>query len=235
MQKNLVSVRGLDVFTSSDVLAKGLNMEHRSVVSLIKSYEYLEQFKNLQKTKHRVYKKEVDIYWLSELQATILISFMKNSAEVIEFKIKLVTEFYKQRQLIQMLLAQQKDPNWNLERQEGKVARRVSTDTIQEFIEYAKAQGSKSADKYYMSITRMQLTGLFLMEQRYPNAREVMSFKQLATTQTADYVIAESLKDSMEKGLHYKECYKEAKKRIDELEKVIPKSPLPAFLAKNED
>ncbi|CAK0768816.1 hypothetical protein WCLP8_4290002 [uncultured Gammaproteobacteria bacterium] len=51
--------------------------------------------------------------------------------------------------------AQQLLPEWQENRTTGKVMRHELTDTIKAFIEYAKAQGSRGADKYYMNITKM--------------------------------------------------------------------------------
>jgi len=78
----------------------------------------------------------------------------------------------------------------------------------------------------------MELTGLFILEGKYPNARDVMSMRQLNLIEMADEVIAQSLKESMDKGLPYKDCYKEAKTRIEQLARILPKSPLPALLNK---
>lgn len=64
------------------------------------------------------------------------------------------------------------------------------------------------------------------------HARDVMSMRQLNLIEMADEVIAQSLKESMEKKLPYKECYQEAKARIEQLAKILPKSPLPALLGK---
>lgn len=232
MNKNLVSVRGNEVFTDTAVLSEGLNMEHRSVVALLKTHQSIDVFDNVKSIKKRVYKKEIDVYLLSELQATLLISLMKNSTEVISFKIKLVKEFYRQRDLLNQMIIQKGNAEWLERRQETKTMRRELTDVIQKFVVYAKEQGSKSADKYFMNFSRMELSGLFLMEQRYPNARDLMSMRQLNLIEMADEAIAISLEDSMSRGVHYKDCYKAAKEKIALLAKIIKPSPLPLLLSK---
>ena len=84
-----------------------------------------------------------------------------------------------------------------------------------------------------MNISKMELTGLFLMEQKYPNARDVMSFRQLNLIEMADEAIARALDEAMNLGMHYKECYKFAKDRIELLAKIFPPSPLPLLLSGN--
>jgi hypothetical protein len=61
--------------------------------------------------------------------------------------------------------------------------------------------------------------------------------RQLNLIEMADEVVAQSLKESMENSLPYKDCYKEAKARIEQLARILPKSPLPKLLeeAKNVD
>lgn len=227
---NLVLIRGNGVFTDSAILADGLNMNHRSVINLLKVHGGIHVFQNIQTIKKRVWKKEIDVFVLTELQATLLISLMKNSVEVIEFKIKLVEEFYKQRQILMQLLANKQNAEWLDKRVNSKEVRKEATDTIQKFIEYAKSQGSKSAEKYYMNFSRMELSGLFLIEQKYPNARDVMSVRQLNLISMADEAIAISLEESMLNNIPYKKCYTIAKEKIALLAKIFPPSPIGLLL-----
>lgn len=52
--------------------------------------------------------------------------------------------------------------SWQIVRLEGKKTRRLETDAIKMFVEYAQAQGSRSADKYYMNFTKLanQVVGM---------------------------------------------------------------------------
>jgi phage regulator Rha-like protein len=235
MQNKLVVIIGNNVFTDSASLALGLNMEHRSIVALLKTHAQIKAFANIGTTKRRVWKKEVDVYLLSELQASLLIALMKNSPEVIDFKIKLVEQFYHMRQIILTKVSNEKNIEWLSSRTETKAMRKECTDIIQRFIIYAKEQGSKSAEKYYMNFSRMELTGLFILEERFPNARDVMSIRQLRLIEMADEAIAISLKDSMSKDIPYKECFQIAKEKVCSLAKIFPRSPLPMLLTKKEE
>jgi len=154
---------------------------------------------------------------------------MKNSPQVIDFKIKLVDAFIKYRNIAARLTIQKNSADWLTKRQDTKAMRRECTDKIQKFVQYAESQGSKSASKYYMTISKMELTGLFLMEQKFPNARDVMSMRQLNLIEMADEAIADALEEAMNEGLHYKDCYKRAKEKIEALSKIFPPSPLPSL------
>ena len=228
---NLVYIMGEEIFTNSFAISQGLDMEHKSIMALIKTHSSIDIFKDIKLDKKRLHKKEAKIYLLTEMQATFLISLMKNSPKVIDFKAKLVKEFFKQRELIIQILVQKQNVGYIEARAKGKVMRRECTDTIQEFIAYAESQGSKSATKYYMNFSRMELTGLFLIEQKYPNARDVMSMRQLNLIEMADEAVAISLEQSMADNVPYKECYQIAKEKICLLAKIFPRSPLPEGIA----
>ncbi len=222
----LIVVKGINVFTTSLAISEGVGIDHKSVIKLIKTHSNTELLKRFEISKLSTKGRPIDVIYLDEMQATFLIMLMKNSTKVIEFKEKLTRAFFKQRSFLQQLMSQKQNQEWIVKRQETKAMRRECTDVIQKFIAYAKEQGSKSSDKYYMNFSRMELTGLFLIEKKYPNARDVMNIRQLNLTEMADEAIAISLEDSMSKSIPYKECYQIAKEKICMLAKIFPPSPL---------
>ncbi len=228
----LTIVKNNEIFTTSLVISEGVGLEHRAVISLLKKYSNTDTLSTFEMSKVSTHGRPVEVAYLTEIQATFLITLMKNSESVVKFKEKLTHSFFKQRKLLQQLLSQKYNADWIEKREKTKVMRRECTDVIQRFVAYAKEQGSKSAEKYYMNLTRMELTGLFILEQKYPNARDIMSMRQLNLIEMADEVIANALDDGMKQELFYKECYVLAKERISQLARLFPPSPLPLLLAK---
>jgi len=218
--------------TTSIKLSEALEVEHRAIVRLIRKYKDQEDLgtSDFKSQKLKTLGRETEYYFLTEEEAIFILTLMRNSKKIVKFKRTLTSAFIEQRKLISKLLTNNQNLEWLEKRKETKVIRRELTDMIQEFIEYAKNQGSKSAEKYYMSISRMELTGLFLLEQKYPNYRDLMDFKQLNLIETADELIARSLKEAMNQGLNYKKCYAYAKEQIGRLAALFPKSPLPKLL-----
>ena len=53
------------------------------------------------------------------------------------------------------LSVEKESPAWKQQRQQGKDTRRRETDAIKRFIDYAKAQGSEHAERYYSNYTRL--------------------------------------------------------------------------------
>lgn len=227
----LVVMEKNDIYTTSTIISENLNILHENVIKLLKKYSHIDELAVVQTRKVSTKGRAIIEYLFTEEQALILVSLTKNTPEVIKFKVGLVKAFIKYRKLTAQLLSQKSNQEYVEKRQETKIMRRECTDVIQEFVEYAESQGSKSAPKYYMNFTRMELTGLFLIEQKFPNFRDVMNIKQLNLIEVADEVIANSLKESMEKQIPYKECFQIAKECITRFASLMPKSPLPMLLS----
>lgn len=229
----LVIMQNKDIYTTSLIMSENLNIKHKNVLELLKDYSHIQELQRFETAEVKTKGRPIKIALLTEIQALLLVSLMKNSAEVIDFKVKLVKAFVKYRKIVQQLITQKQNEEWLLNRGESKEIRKECTDTIKDFIEYAIKQGSKSAALYYVNLSKMELKGLFLLEQRYPNAREVMNMKQLTLIKMADEAVRITLEEEMKKDTHYKEIYKLAKAKIDALASIFPKSPLPALLTKD--
>ena len=94
--------------TTSEVIATALDKEHKDVLALAKKYQAdlnefgVASFKtNLQTRGNRNGTQEKEIVILNEQQATLLITYMRNSDKVRKFKIALVKAFFEMREQIQ--------------------------------------------------------------------------------------------------------------------------------------
>lgn len=153
------------------------------------------------------------VWYLNEAQVNFAGTLSRNTKEVIRFKLDLVKAF----ELAKKLLQQRQNSEWIEARNAGKWARRQETDGIKKFIAYAKAQGSQNAEKYYVNLTKMENKALFLVEQKYPNLRDVLGIAELGLISVADTIVLKALVDGMDQVMHYKEIYKLAKQRVESL------------------
>ena len=167
-------------------------------------------------------------YLLNENQFTLLTVLCKNSPEVVEYKVKIVRQFVKMRTFLTAIASQRQNSEWLETRNAGKQKRRVETDTIQKFVSYAVAQGSKNAEKYYANISKMQNKALFFIEQKFKNIREILNLKQLSIVICADEIVTKAIDDGMAKDMHYKDVYQLAKKRIESFADLHGKTLIPA-------
>ena len=102
-------------------------------------------------------------------------------------------------------------------RNEGKMIRRVETDAIKEFIEYAKNNGSSSSERYYMIITKATNEILGIEKGQ----RDSLTASQLEHLAMVERVIANALTQGIEKGMNYKDIYKLASSKARQVYNVV--------------
>ena len=225
MTKLIQLQAGVPVVSTLDVW-QGLGVEHTAIIKLIKKYKIefdairTFSFLNAKSTGGR----PSEFCFLDEEQATFLITLMRNSSIIVPFKFKLSREFYRMKNELMRLASQKQNAEYLETRNAGKETRMIATDAIKTFVDYATSQGSQSANMYYMTISKMENAALFLLDQKYPNLRDILDIHQLSTVKCADRIVIKALDDGMEGGLNYKDIYKLAKLRIESFAEVIGKT-----------
>lgn len=231
-EMKLVTIENKEPVVSTEVLAKGFEVEHRAIMALVK--KYLSEFEESEKVSFGVRPSDknqsLKFALLTEEQAAFLGTLLRNSPRAIQFKRKLTREFFRIRRELTRLATQTQNAEWLEKRNSGKLTRRAETDTIKRFIEYAVAQGSQSAEKYYMIISKMQNQALFLLDQKFPNIRNLLNLTQLSTIEDADFIVSRALNEGTEKQMHYKEIYQLAKSRVELFAELRGKSVVPGFI-----
>jgi len=220
---NLVILNKEVPVTDTLVIAKGLNRQHKNTISLVRDHK--SSFEKLGKIAFETRKskrgKPSTVAILNEGQVYFLFTLFSNTETVVNFKVKLVQEFMRMKKALTNLQIERNNKEWIETRSQGKLMRKETTDTIQEFVKYATLQGSHHAVRYYSNITKMENKALFILEQKYPNVREMLTHHQLSTIKIADRIIAEALEDGMIDGMNYKDIYKMAKERVETLSKLV--------------
>ncbi|MGO4398448.1 Rha family transcriptional regulator [Achromobacter sp. PAB15] len=98
----LVSVVNGQPLACSLVIARGMRANHKSVIQLIRQrMDALEEFGRVA-FEMRTFgtaggSQRREVAMLNEQQAALLISLMRNSDEVVAFKVRLIREFYRMR------------------------------------------------------------------------------------------------------------------------------------------
>lgn len=229
---NMVKIVNNEPMTTTIIIADGMKLKHRAIMVLVDKYkDRLETHGfltfEMRKTLDNGQGRPTRFAWLNESQTVFLITLMRNSDIVVKFKDELTKEFFRQRKLISTLLTQRQNASWMEQRNQGKLVRVAETDTIKEFTRYCKMQGSEHADMYYANISKMENRSLFLLEQKFPNVRDVLSGYQLSIIASADIVVSKALKYGMGKSMHYTEIYKMAKARVEQFAELVGKTNVP--------
>lgn len=215
--QELVKIIKNEPFTDSMVIAEGTGNEHSSVTRILRNYvEDFKEFGNMRfldlKSKNPQGGRPVKIYLLNEQQATLLMTYLGNSEIVRKFKKELVRQFYQMRQSI----LEHQSPHWQATRLESKVNRKMETDVIQNFVAYAKSQGSQNAEKYYMIFSKLanRMAGI------EAGSREKVTARQLNMLSLMEHIIGEVIQIGMERELPYKEIYQVCKVRMEQFQEI---------------
>ena len=153
----LVIVKGSNIFTDSLIIAEGAKIEHESIIRMIGKYtERISKLGNVRftdlKSENLQGGRPTKIAELNEQQATFLLTLLKNTNPVVDFKFKLTQEFYRMRQFI----LEKQTSEWQQSRLTGKQIRRDETDVIlTKLIPHAEKQGSKNAGRLYLTYSKL--------------------------------------------------------------------------------
>ena len=177
-------------------------------------------FLQLQLTKPKLKSKggrPEESFFLTEDHFILLVVLCKNTKDSVALKVRVCNEFTRMKNELQRIATQQTNEQWVEARKTGKSDRRIETDIIKTFIEYAKQQGGsvKGCDLYYSNISKMENKALFIIEQKYNNLRDVLGIVDLLTIQQADRIVTKALCDGMDNELNYKDIYILCKNRIN--------------------
>lgn len=240
--QSIILIKNGEPYITTWELSKGFKVEHRYLKGMIKKYySDFEEFGSITFKRNESFSGKrggtIEEYELNEEQATYLGMLLKNNKEVVKFKKHLHRLFFKQRKLLNKLLVQKQNAEWFEKRASGKIERRIETDTIQKFVEYAKEQGSTHAEKYYMVISKMENCTVFNLDyvtQKFPNLRDLVNGFALDALKMADHTVARALKEGMTKKMDYKDIYQLAKQRVEIFVSAIGRSPIQEVLLQHQ-
>ena len=112
---NLVVKHGDEFATTSSIIASNTDNEHASVIKLVRTYQSdLEEFGRVGfeiepfETAGGIQQREISV--LNEQQATLLLTYMRNSDVVRKFKKALVKDFYRMRNGSQKIATPKAEP-----------------------------------------------------------------------------------------------------------------------------
>lgn len=226
---NLVILKGNDVFTNSWVIAEGTGNSHRAIKSIVDKYS--DDFKEFGKLSYhskwfenekqkKVFsdnskgvsreKTKIEVILLNEPQATLLITYLRNTEQVRRFKKNLVFEFYRMRDFIR----EKQTPAWQESRQTGITTRKKETDAIKRLCEYATAQGSKHPERLYTAYTKLANKAAGITN------RTTATNLQLSILTVAESIIAQTIDAGIEENKPYKEIYQDCKRKLAVLQGV---------------
>ncbi len=202
----LIDLRKNDIFTNSKIIADVTDNKHHAIRELIKKYKSdIEDFGTLLiLNEESTGGRPMEVYLLNEEQATFVITLLRNSKVVVQFKKELVRQFYAMRQL----LMEKQSQLWTDTRQTSKENRLKETDVIKQLIDYAKEQGSTHSDKLYMVYTKLAKTVI-------DDKRDNLTVREINNLTLVESIILQTIQAGISRQMYYKEIYKDCKDRIE--------------------
>ena len=124
--------------------------------------------------------------------------------KALDWKLKYIKAFNQMESFIK----EKTTETWIETRKAGKLTRKAETDTIQKLVEYAKEQGSTHSDKLYMTYSKLanKMAGI--------QNRDEATVMQLNNLSLMENIILHVIDTGILTGKHYKEIYKDCKKRL---------------------
>ena len=128
-----------------------------------------------------------------------------------EFKWTYIQEFNRMEAEIQRINLNKQNAEWLETRKDVKVLYRKMTDSLKVLVDYAKAAGSKNADKLYMTYNKLINKNLGLQAGQ----RDSLTIWQLHEIEKMQSMIETIVKGLIAKGIEYHEIYQQTKKTIE--------------------
>lgn len=202
----LVVIKGNNIFTDSLVIANETGYDHAIIQRKIR--DFIDEFEQLGKVgfENRPLPsgQKQKIYYLSEPQASFLLTMLDNRDKVRLFKLALVKEFYRMRRFI----LERQTAEWQQSRLTGKKVRRDETDIIlTKLIPLAESQGSKNAGKLYMNYSKLVNATLGIEAGK----RDNLPLAYIDAIKFLERAIENIISMEVDKSTHYKEIYQVCK------------------------
>ena len=120
--------------------------------------------------------------------------------EALKWKLKYINAFNQMEAFIQ----ERRSSEWLVTRKQGKLIRRMETDTLANLVDYAEAQGSRNMRQRVYTIYSQLVNSLVGIQS---GERETAPFKTISVIAFLEDIILHTVDEEMQKGAHYKEIY----------------------------
>ncbi|MBF0232495.1 MAG: Rha family transcriptional regulator [Desulfamplus sp.] len=211
-QQPLVALSGKRIQTNSLIVAGRLGKRHDNVVQkIIKLIDEDDvSFLNFKERNGFDARGKEQRYYEMDRDSFSVLMMGFTGQKAFQWKVSFLKAF---NQMEQELLRRQ-SPEFQEIRQIGKISRRLMTDAIQAFVEYARAQGSGNADRYYLLFTRLIYRELFGLNKAPDNFRDALPERASHRLTNIEEIISDWIHDAMAESGDYHDVYQSVKDRL---------------------
>lgn len=149
-------------------------------------------------------------YYLTQMGCEMIANKQTGAAGTL-FTAQYVKVFHAMKEFIM----ERNSPIWQDTRELTKAVRKQETDAIREYVEYATAQGSTHAVRYYTSISRLANKTAGITD------RDLAHVEQLSGLMLVERIIAEEIRAGIAAGKPYKQIYTDLQARLSSINALI--------------
>lgn len=212
--EELVTIRKEEVVCNSLQVAEKFKKRHdnvlRAIEGILKNEETQEMFTLSSYTDGQ--NKQVYRMYIMNRNGFSLLAMGFTGKKALEWKLKYIKAFNE----MEKQLKEKQSIHWQQTRLAAKNTRKLETEEIKELVQYAQAQGSKSAEKYYLALSKLANKTVGLCGGQ----REQASITQLNTLTLVENIIHHVIQEGIKEQLPYKDIYKTCKARLEQFKEV---------------
>lgn len=209
---DLVCIKRDEPVTDSIQVAQAFKKKHKIVLRAIENKLANDSAQNCAQCFHKTKYKDASGKWntkyLMNRDGFTFIAMGFTGKEADEWKWKYIHAFNQMEEII-------RDPERMTARIEGKTTRRTLTDQIQRMQQRAEELGSKHAQHYYHSITKLCNDAAGVTE------RAIADRKSLNRLQTVEEIIADLIGADLDANVDYHDIYQHCKIKAKALQQAF--------------
>jgi Rha family phage regulatory protein len=232
----LVFEQSRQLWTTSLEVGRKFGKRHDTVLRAIRNLECSPEFhrRNFAEITYRDDRgREQPMFMLSR-GGFAMVAMGFTGRDAVAWKEKFIAAFdLMERRIIELSRQAEKRAalDWQQARQEGKDSRRTLAAVLADFVSYARRQGSRFPDSYFINITRMVYRTFFSLSPEVERTlhhaiRDHLDARQLQDLATVEDRLALAIDDHMAQGQPYKTIFVEAKAFVSELARVFKPAPV---------
>jgi len=224
MKTEIVHTKRNEVFTNSKIISEMLEVNHKDLLRTIEKI-VKRQKNNVQTSALKFPQKYIESTFVNKMNRPYKMyelneqGYMKLAMHLKRYEKtgKVPDSIIEAFSMMKEALLNKTNASWLSAREQGKSLRSAEMDTIKDFVDYATNQGSKSANRYYMNITKMTNKALeFLIQTKNGNPiRDLATITELGYIQMLDNRAKQAIEYGMAEMLPYKHIYKIAKDQVN--------------------
>ena len=225
--KELVTMKKDWIFCDSRMVAEKFGVQHQNVSRTCErimkklSASKLFNLNSSDSSSPRIEKQDYEYrgrlfnFYAMNKSAFTMLAMRFETDRAFEWQLKFVQAFELMENRLILEETNKKNATWVGQREQGKLVRLTAMDTVKDFTEYAKAQGSQNAQFYYKHITQACYKCLQLIEAKRPKLRDTLDMLQLNQLMIAEVVAERSIRKHMAEGEHYKTIFTLVKQDLE--------------------